>query len=336
MVIKTQGMQFRIFLIITILVLSLNGCKKSDDAIESWEWTHFTEFGRQPIWSPDGSQVLFGDDHPGSAGLYLWDLNAEPILLHAELPAHNWDYCWSPDGSHIAFTSPGGADETLAGVWSYSFNDGSLAHLFDRGRDVSWLYNNSDLAFRVDNPEGDAPGIYRLRLPEQGGTEGEADLLIANGHKPRCSPQSDFIAYSDGEINGRLHIINLDLDEAYQSEAGVVQWNWSYDGSRLAFILNNYTTGVLSDVLWGIDVTSPEEADTLALWATYPASDQRGDQIVFVRVQNGRLAGLWIYRTGEEELRIATYGQNPSYDPTAERIAANSASGGIQILTRIR
>lgn len=317
---------------LAFFIIAISGCESnSNDAVEAWEQSNSTEFGRKPVWSHDGSLILFGNDTPGNAGLYLWDLNTDPVLLHDELPAHNWDYCWSPDGSQIAFSSPGGADDSLAGLWVYTLNDGSLNQVFNNGRDVSWLFNNTELVFRIDNYHDNQPGIYRLDIYD----EGEETLLIENGHKPACSPQNDFIAYSDNEINGRLHIIDLDLQEVYQSHPGAVHWNWSYDGYNLAYIANNYSGGTLSEVLWGVDLNHPENTDTLSRWATYPTYDQDGRQVAFVRVQNGRISGLWLHRKDYGEHRIASFGQNPSFSPTDDRVAANSAGGGIRILTRI-
>ncbi len=319
-------------LVIFLWMLTLGGCKdKSNDSHEAWELSSSTQIGRKPVWSHDGWQILFGDDTPGSAGLYLWDLNSDPVLLHEELPAHNWDYCWSADGSGIAFSSPGGADDSLAGIWVYTFADNTLSQVYNYGRDVSWLFNNNELLFRIDNHGDDQPGIYRISI---NGDE-EPSLLIENGHRPACSPQYDFIAYSDNEIDGKLHIVDLDMQEAYLSQPGAVHWNWSYDGYNLAYIANDYTGGTLSEVMWGVDLSHPENADTLSRWATYPACDQTAQQVAFVRVQTGRVAGLWLHRKGVGEHRITSYGQNPSFCPIRDQVAANSAGGGIRIFTRI-
>ena len=333
---------FSMIKLITVLLLILNffqlsGCKSgSDDPVEVWDQIHFTEFGRQPLWSPDGEYVLFGNDTPGSAGLYLWDLNNNPVVLHADIPAHNWDYGWSPNGSRIAFSSPGGADDSLAGIWVYDVDADTLIHVFDNGRDVSWLYNSLEVVFRIDNYDDNPPGIYKLLIPVDNEELADPSLLIANAHKPKGSPQNDFIAYSDNEIDGRMHVVDLDLEEVYHSGTGAVHWNWSYDGYKLVYIVNDYLSGSLSEVLWGVDVLHPENADTLVRWATYPTSDESAEQVAFVRVQTGRVAGLWLYRAGDGEHRIASFGQNPSFHPTEDKIAMNSAGGGIRILQRVR
>jgi len=315
-----------------LLMLSLTGCPSDDNRPEE-PIPIFTDFGRLPKWSPDGSTILFGEDTPGQSGLYLWSIEDDPVSLSDSLQPHNWDYCWSPDGDRIAFTSPGSVGDNLTGVWIYNIETNEAIRVFDRGRDVSWYSSGEALAVRMDNPTDSIPGIYRLDLTGEPDLETHAVLVIASGHKPVCSPAQEWLAYSDNEIRGRLRVIGSDGEEQYVSNPGVVQYNWSQDGSFLAFTINDYTTGSLEDVMWGVDIAQPELADTLARWAAQPAPDSTGNQVAFARSSYGRWVGVWLYSKSNDELKIDDYGLNPHFDPAGDRIAVNSTVGGIRIIT---
>ncbi|MDC7234006.1 MAG: hypothetical protein PQJ58_12305 [Spirochaetales bacterium] len=52
--------------------------------------------------SPDGKKLLWTpDDHKIS----VYDLQTKTVTLLLDEEAYNWDSCWSPDGSQIAFAS---------------------------------------------------------------------------------------------------------------------------------------------------------------------------------------------------------------------------------------
>lgn len=332
------------FFYLTIFAISslmlLSGCPGSgEDTSENWEWTHTLDFGRCPKWSPQGEIILFGDDTPGRAGIYLWDLSSAPTSLAETLPIHNWDYSWSPDGSKIAWTSPGAQIDSSIGVWLYELSTGNVRRIFNYGRDVCWLSDNITLVVRIDEPIFGAPGIYTLERTEQE-YEYNAFLLAADGFKPTASPKAGWLTYLDHEFKGRLHLLDPEGDQQHVSGQGVMVAKWSADGSRLAYARNNYGYKEDLDPLWDalfvVGISNPAKADSLTAWATNPAPSPDGSQIVFSRVQFSQWAGLFIYRPESGNVRIAPYGLTPDYDPNGDRVVVGATVGGIRVLTRVR
>jgi len=312
-----------------VIALFIGGCGETSTTVDKWELTYSTEFGRVPRWSPDGERILFGDDRVGSPGLYIWTPGEDPQLLADSLPNHKWDYDWSPDGGKVGFTSPGEPGSQTAGVWIVDIDDGSRTRPLDRGRDLSWYYDSSTVAVRIDNPEGGFPGIYLVDIDS-----GELEF-IADGYMPVCSPVDSRIAYNESEINGKLFLIDAELEPLAVSDVGAYKWVWTADGSSIFCAINDYTTGTLR---WDIvRIIKPENdwlVENIAEWAQYPAPDRTGSRVAFMRISNASWRGLWLYTIGKGDDRIADYGQNPDFNPHSDMIAVNSTEGGIRVLVK--
>lgn len=314
-----------------VVLMQTVGCEGDDESgVEQWVWSSSTDFGRQPIWSPDGEMILFGDDRPGNHGLFLWTLTpgALPELLGDGLPPHNWDYQWSPDGARICFSSPGEIGDPDVGIWVVTVSDGSAERIYDRGHDISWKYSGDAVVARIDNhPQGE-PGIYQIDIGDYSATR-----IATGGYQPLCCPTSNWVAFRTGEIRGLLQVRSGEGFSYTFSDTGLVQMKWSANGQYLCAVFNDYITGEIRGVMYRIRV-HPDglSADSLTRWAAYPAPDRSGESIAFLRMSNSRWVGLWLHTIGGSETRIAPYGFNPSFDPTGNRIAVNAPEGGIRIL----
>ncbi|MFH0765316.1 MAG: hypothetical protein V2A61_02735 [Calditrichota bacterium] len=321
---------FSLIILPAIAVGLMTGCKSEEaKPPEEWRIQAQTNFGRQPLWSPEGSHILFGDDRLGQPGLYVWDITSDPQPLLEGPLSHNWDYRWSPNGDQVAFSAPGETGDSLAGVWVVTIADGSRRRVSDRGRDVSWQTDGMRIAVRIDNPRFGAPGLFDIDL--------ESDTLfqiVAGGYQPAYSPAGGWLSYSVDEIRGELRLRSPEGVVTTAATAGIVQWKWSAEGNCIAAIWNDYTSGDLTGYLLKIRTTgNVGTVDTLARWAGYPAPNRDGSQVAFLRMSNGAWAGLWL-RRGGEELRIAGYGLSPDFDPGGNRIAAHATGGGIRIFAR--
>ncbi len=315
--------------ILITLILAVAGCDTSSSAVEKWEWSFSTDFGRLPLWSPDGERILFGDDRQGSPGLYIWTPGGDPRRIEGTPANHNWDYGWSPSGDRIGFTSPGEAGSQACGIYIVNLDDGNVTRPLDRGRDLSWYFDGSAVAVRIDNPANGFPGIYLVDI-ETGDLQ-----FVDEGYLPACSPVNSQIAYNESEINGRMFLIDAELEPLPITEDGAYRWRWSADGSTIFCAVNNYPSGNLT---WNIfRITNPaddRQIEKVVEWAQYPAPDRTGSRVAFMRISNSSWRGLWLYSDGQGDERIADFGQNPDFNPWSDRIAVNSPESGIRILVR--
>jgi hypothetical protein len=60
---------------------------------------------RAPVYSPDGSRLLFDSTRDGNTEIYVMDADGSHQQRLTDDPAEDWGASWSPDGSRIAFNS---------------------------------------------------------------------------------------------------------------------------------------------------------------------------------------------------------------------------------------
>lgn len=329
-------------IIIVIFSLSLIGCDGGGSESEApWTFAESIDFGRIPLWSPEGTQILFGGDQPGQAGLYLWDLETAPRRIGDKEILHNWDYSWSWDGTKIAWSSPGTIDDENSGVYIYTVSDATIRKVYATGSGVSWFSDNERLALYVNDSELGLSGIYEL-APDTGYYN--AQLLFENGYEVRCSPVDGYYGIIDHEFNGRLHLFDSNGSEVFVTNMGVMNMKWSADGRTLAYARSNFgykpdDGSPIWNAIFPLRFNSGGEngswtSDSLAAYATNPAPNHDGTQFAYNRIEFSHWAGLYLYSENRGGERIAAYGLNPDYHPMDEIIAVNAISGGIKVLRK--
>jgi dipeptidyl aminopeptidase/acylaminoacyl peptidase len=60
---------------------------------------------RAPVYSPDGSKIIFDSTRDGNTEIYALDLETDAERRLTVEPGEDWGATWSPDGTHIAFNS---------------------------------------------------------------------------------------------------------------------------------------------------------------------------------------------------------------------------------------
>jgi Tol biopolymer transport system component/tRNA A-37 threonylcarbamoyl transferase component Bud32 len=218
-----------------------------------------------PVWSPDGSRLVFSTSRTGNRT--LWSARGrmeQPAPLTTgvaidERPA------FSPDGQRIAFVSDRGGRR---GVWLVSAEGGAprlIAHA-DVVDVVSWSPDGNRLVYAT--PIGDAPGLMIMNV-----ADGSTTRLPTPG--PASAPswsRDDVIAYIEprgGNMGAFLQLIKpdggrvesqrLDGPEAPLIANGFVVW--SPDGKRLAGVA---LPGAAAGSIWIVEPNNPAPYKKLA------------------------------------------------------------------------
>ena len=198
--------------------------------------THSRSF--HPAWSPDHSQVAFGNWFGGVAGridLYIMDTNGRIRSRLVTSSGNDTHPTWSPDGRRIAFQSD------RDGNWEvYVVNvDGTgLTNLTRNAASdtaPAWSPDGTKIAFS-SNRDGNAE-IWVMR-PDGAGLEN----LTNSGREdydPAWSPDGTKIAFSSrGVIDSDIYV--MDFDGRNQTNLTRAPGNdeyptWSPDGLKIAF-----------------------------------------------------------------------------------------------------
>jgi len=324
-------------IVLSFVMSGCEGCSEAPLPEPNADWIESAslDFGRLPHWDPTGGSLVFGDDSPGRVGLWVWDITGAPTRPADNLPPHNWDYRWSPDGRKIAFTSPVALEDSLGGVWMIDVATREKRQLYPEGRDVAWTDSGRSLVFRIDSPRLGVTGLYGLGLSDT-----TAPYLIADGGMlPQASSRGNLIAFSVGEINAQLFVINLAAASPMPSPVGptgALQWAWSGNGDYLYMVINRYGSGLNRGVIWKYSANGAGAVDSIVSYAAFPSSDRTGSKLVYAQSSSGRWVGIWFKESGRDDVIVARYGVNPEIDANSNRVALNASEGGIRIYERVR
>jgi Tol biopolymer transport system component len=190
-----------------------------------------------PVWSPDGSKIVFATDR-ADGDLALWLMNADGSgatkivsykaqdLQPQAIVSPDLQSTWSPDGSRIAFSR--------------------------------WVTGNDGASWRTHLVNADGSGLTNSGV---------------RGIEPAWSPRGDKIAFhTERDGNAEIYAMNADGTEQKNltnNPALDVQPAWSPDGSKIAFVRHD---GGL--VVWDIFVMNADGSGVTQLTHTREAGKE--------------------------------------------------------------
>ncbi len=214
--------------------------------------TNMEQGACQPSWSPDGKQLVFISPCSGRGEFYetlynqssLYIINADGTGLKqlTPSPGSDFDPDWSPDGTHIAFTS---VRDGFRQIYSLDVNSGAITLLTNTTNDIdssqpAWSPDGTKIAYTVKRV-----GTYQVWAMTATGQE--AVQLAHSGQDlwdflPVWSPDGKFIYFSQKRLGPyrpwlmKVNYENLSEDpKKLDFPTPIEDVSFSPDGLWLAF-----------------------------------------------------------------------------------------------------
>jgi len=277
--------------------------------VDDHEWLLYAE----PVWSPDGSKIVFydGSSKGGDDDIYVVNADGSGRRNLTNNQAQDVQPAWSPDGTKIAFSS-----WSTGGIYVMNPDGSGLRNLTNNAGDnftPAWSPDGTKILFGSTRDgnyaiylmNADGSGVTRLTDPE--GIWGE----------PAWSPGGTKIAFASSRDGNRdVYMMNADGTGVTRltNDPGSSAYNpvWSPDGSKIAFWRYcSYCTGNGE-----IYVMNGDGSGLLNL-TNNPAFDERprwspdGTQIAFSSDRDGNTE-IYVINVDGSGLRNLT--NNPAID----------------------
>jgi Tol biopolymer transport system component len=285
-----------------------------------------------PTFSPDGTQIAYfdgGGDHSHSLRVMNADGSGVRVLIDEAPVGHVRNLVWSPDGSHLAFSSDDG-------VWVVGIDGSGLTEVIPDGTSAYWSPDGSRISYESVDPLSGALG--GLEIAAVDGTQVQEFGYGGSGPWNPAVPTDDGDDRSEElgifePVAGRIVSRSLGgifaVDPTRPNDPNPILWSerdgvplgWSSDGSRLLIRVRNADLFVLNAD--GTETRLTNERD----WITGSISPD-GSQVVYAS-SNG---GMYTVDTGGGEPRLLIDSSdliyyNPTFSPDGTQIAFINGGG---------
>jgi Tol biopolymer transport system component len=185
-------------------------------------------------WAPDGARLLYlnGD---GNLTLYTFATGRERVITRDLFIT---GFCWSPDGTKVAFSEERFDGDLTSTVQTISVSGGApqlITSAVGRTQSLSgWSPDGATLAYVEE--QGDNRGdIYAV--PAAGGTPVDLTNRLGFYRHVQWAPDSRTLAFTEGVDTENIFTLADGVLRQLASTAGFYeQLAWSPDGLRLLFV----------------------------------------------------------------------------------------------------
>jgi Tol biopolymer transport system component/DNA-binding winged helix-turn-helix (wHTH) protein len=198
----------------------------------------------QPVWSPDGSRVVFWSNRDGGREIYVMDADGSNVRRLTHNLADDVNPGWSPDGRRILFDSDRDGNQEVYVMDADGGNQIRLTRNNAADTTPSWSPDGSLIAFASNRDTGPPYNPYNLDIYLMNADGSNVRRIVDDAEYdvgPQWSPDGRKILFITGR-NRNFDVYEMNADGTRQrnltadhdkSDGAPV---WSIDGHNIAFV----------------------------------------------------------------------------------------------------